>query len=287
MTASEPKSAKTSKTPPNGGSAASADLSFKRAGTGMALVLVHGYLGGSSIWADQMVRFGQCRDVICPDLAGFGESAPLESPPSIEAHAQGVLALLDRLGVDDFELLGHSMGGMIVQEMVKLAPHRVRKLVLYGTGPMGVLPGRFETIAQSRARLLQDGLAKTASRIAASWFLHREAAAAFGLCEGLGRQASLQAALASLDAWEAWNGQAALASIKCPTLVLWGSQDRSYGWSQPEALWRGIAGADLAVVPGAAHIVHLEKPQMFNAILSDFLLTDPAKGSWTGQNEAQ
>jgi pimeloyl-ACP methyl ester carboxylesterase len=262
------------------------ELSFKRAGSGRALVLVHGYLGGSSIWAEQMTYFRGHRDVICPDLAGFGDSAHLESPTSIEAHAQGVLALLDRLGVDDFELLGHSMGGMIVQEMVRLAHHRVRKLVLYGTGPMGVLPGRFETIAQSRARLLQDGLAKTASRIAASWFLHREAAAAFGLCEVLGHQASLQAALASLDAWETWNGQAALASINCPALVLWGSQDRSYGWSQPEALWRGIAGADLAVVPGAAHIVHLEKPQMFNAILADFLSIAPANGRWQSQSAA-
>lgn len=248
-----------------------AELSFTRSGSGPALVLVHGYLGGSRMWTDQMARFGQCRDVICPDLAGFGGSSDLAAPTSIEGHARDVLALLDRLGADRFELLGHSMGGMIVQEMVRLAPERVRKLVLYGTGPQGVLPGRFETIAQSRARLLQDGLAKTASRIAATWFLHGEAAEAFADCDSLAQHASLQAALASLDAWETWDGRAALAFIRCPALVLWGSHDRSYGWSQPEALWRGIPGADLAVVPNAAHIVHLEKSQLFNALLADFL----------------
>lgn len=148
------------------------NLSFRRAGNGAALVLVHGYLGGSAMWAAQMARFSPFRDVICPDLAGFGDSAALTAPAGIEAHAQDVLALLDGLEVEKFDLLGHSMGGMIVPEMVRLAPDRVGKLVLYGTGPQGVLPDRFETIAQSRARLLQDGVAATARRIAATWFRH-------------------------------------------------------------------------------------------------------------------
>lgn len=249
------------------------DLAFKRAGSGPALVLVHGYLGGSDVWAGQMAAFGESHDVICPDLAGFGASAHLAAPDRIEGHARNVLVLLDLLGVDTFDLLGHSMGGMIVQEMVRLAPDRIRKLVLYGTGPQGVLPGRFETIAQSRARLATDGLAETASRIAATWFLHGRDAEAFALCQELARRASLQAALASLDAWENWDGRTALAAIECPTLVLWGCHDRSYGWSQPEALWRGIKGAELAVVPGAAHNVHLEKPAIFNMLLADFLGT--------------
>ncbi len=246
-------------------------LSYQRAGRGVPLVLVHGYLGASAIWAGQVARFSPFREVICPDLAGFGASASLTAPQTIVGHAEAVLGLLDQLGVDRFELLGHSMGGMIVQEMVRLAPQRVGKLVLYGTGPQGVMPGRFETIAESRARLQRDGVAQTARRIAATWFLQGEAAEGFPLCHALGQQASLQAALASLQAWEGWDGRGNLHAVSCPTLVLWGSHDRSYGWAQPEALWRGIPGADLAVVPNAAHNVHLEKPQIFNALVADFL----------------
>jgi len=248
------------------------DLSFTRAGAGPALVLVHGYLGGSAMWAEQIAHFSPFRDVICPDLAGFGDSASLSAPESIEGHARNVLNLLDKLDVEKFDLLGHSMGGMIVQEMIRLAPGRVGRLVLYGTGPQGVLPGRFETIDESRARILQDGIVETASRIAATWFLHGTRAKAFPLCLTLGRQASLQAALASLKAWQDWDGRDNLPLIRCPTLVLWGSHDRSYGWSQPEALWHGIKGADLAVVPNCAHNVHLEKPSIFNALLADFLV---------------
>ena len=63
-----------------------------------------------------------------------------------------MLDQLDALGVDRFNMLGHSMGGMIVQEVARLAGTRIDKLILYSTGAQGVLPGRFETIAQSKAR---------------------------------------------------------------------------------------------------------------------------------------
>lgn len=253
------------------------DLSFKRAGTGSPLVLVHGYLGGSAIWADQIARFSPFRDVICPDLAGFGASASLTAPDTIAGHAENVLALLDHLEVRRFDLLGHSMGGMIVQEMVRLAPDRIERLVLYGTGPQGVMPGRFETIEESRRKLLRDGLSATSNRIAATWFMQGKRAEGYPLCQALGQQASLQAAVASLQAWESWDGRPNLHAIRCPTLVLWGSHDGSYDWLQPQALWRGIPGADLAVVPNSAHNVHLEKPAFFDALLADFLGIDPGR----------
>ena len=111
-----------------------------------SLVFVHGYLGGSMQWADQVKTFGGQFRIITPDLPGFGENHAMTTPETIRGLAQYVLDELDRLGVDRFHLVGHSMGGMIVQEMVALAPERVDKLVLYGTGPVGIMPGRFETI---------------------------------------------------------------------------------------------------------------------------------------------
>jgi pimeloyl-ACP methyl ester carboxylesterase len=219
----------------------------------------------------QIARFSVTHDVICPDLAGFGDSAALVAPDSIEGHARAVLARLDGTGIGRFDLLGHSMGGMIVQEIARLAPDRIRSLTLYGTGPVGVLPGRFETIAASRERLLRDGLEATVRRIAATWFLNGEQADGFAPSVAIGCRASLQAALASLDAWEGWDGREALSAIPCPALILWGSRDRSYPWAQAEALWKGISGAELAVVPGSAHAVHLEKPSLFDDLLADFL----------------
>lgn len=254
-------------------------LSFRRRGNGPTLVLLHGFLSGSAIWFGQLRAFAAMRDVVCPDLAGFGASEALSAPDTIEGHARMVFELLDSQGFAEFDLLGHSMGGMVAQEMARLAPERVRSLILYGTGPQGVLPGRFETIGQSRERFLRAGVADTAAQIAATWFRQGERAQGYALCRSLGRKVGMQAALASLTAWEGWDGRAALSTMRARTLIIWGSHDRSYEWSQPETLWRVIPGADLAVVPGAAHNVHLEKPRFFNALVADFLSSFPSKSA--------
>ena len=254
-------------------------LGHVRRGSGPPLVLVHGYLGGSAMWRGQIKRFAPYFDVIAPDLPGFGESRDLPPHDSIDALAAHVLAFLSDLGVERFALLGHSMGGMVVQQMAADAPDRIAKLVCYGTGPVGVLPGRFETIEQSRARLARDGVAATARMIAATWFRAGEDGPGFDICEKLGKHVSMETALASLTAWERWDGRPGLARIAAETLVLWGDRDRSYDWSQPEALWRGIERAGLAVIPGCAHNVHMEKPDLFDAVLADFLAGEPTTTS--------
>ncbi|WP_282605511.1 alpha/beta fold hydrolase [Pelagibius sp. Alg239-R121] len=246
-------------------------LKYQRKGEGYPLVLVHGYLGGSAMWRDQVVRFSSDYDVIAPDLAGFGESGALVSPVTIEAHAQSVLDLLDDLGIEDFHLLGHSMGGMVVQQMAAKAGKRISRLILYGTGPVGKLPDRFETMEESRRRLSDDGVAATALRIAATWFVAGSHAAGFQVCAEEGSKASLTAAQNGLTAMEHWDGRSALSGIKPPTLVLWGDWDRSYSWAQPETLWKNIPDCSLAVVPGCAHNVHMEKPDLFNRLVGDFL----------------
>ncbi|MGB7204031.1 MAG: alpha/beta hydrolase [Anderseniella sp.] len=235
---------------------------------------MHGYLAGAEIWRKQIDHFKGRFEVIAPNLPGFGASSKIEAPTTIPGFAEKILQDLMQMGVTRFHLVGHSMGGMIVQAMAVLAPERIHHLVCYGTGPVGVLPNRFETIDASRKRLSNDGLDKAVKRIATTWFRDGENAQGYQQCVELGMQASMQAALGSLDAWETWDGSDQLSHIKAPSLVIWGDGDRSYGWSQPEALWRGIPNCSLAVVPGCAHNVHMEKPGLFNAILEDFLPTN-------------
>ncbi len=247
-------------------------LPVQRAGTGPVLVLVHGYLGGSSQWSAEIERLGPHFDVIAVDLAGYGEARHLAAPAEIAAHARAVLHTLDRLGVGRFHLLGHSMGGMVAQEIVHEAPDRVMRLVLYGTGPHGSIPGRFETMARSRERLAADGVERTARRICATWLLDREASPAFERLAALGASVSPQAAEAGLWAMEGWDGRDRLAAIRQATLIVWGEHDRSYGWTQVEALWRGIAAASLAVLPACSHALHLERAALFHALVLEFLL---------------
>lgn len=246
-------------------------LQHLRTGAGDTLVLVHGYLGGSRQWAAEIEALHPHFDVIAIDLPGYGQCSHLSAPSEIAGHAGAVLAHLDGLGVERFHLLGHSMGGMVVQEMVSQAPHRVDRLVLYATGPQGSIPGRFETLARSRERLAQDGVERTARRISAVWLRDQEASPAYEALAALACQASEQAALAGLWAMEGWDGRDRLAAVQQPTLVVWGDRDRSYGWAQIEALWRGIPKASLAVLPDCSHALHLERPALFHSILIEFL----------------
>jgi 2-hydroxy-6-oxonona-2,4-dienedioate hydrolase len=234
------------------------------------LVLVHGLMGGSRQWQAQIEAMTGVA-CIALDLPGFGENAQRESLCDICGFADWALDTLGAQGITQFHLLGHSMGGMVAQQMVALAPERVASLVLYGTGAQGVLPGRFETIETSKARAQADGAQATARRIAATWFLEREKAPAYPLCAQIAQASSMEAILGGLDAMNGWSGTAHLAQIAAPTLVVCGDHDRTYSWEQTQTLWRGIAGADLAVLPRCSHAAHLEKPALFNAILDDFL----------------
>jgi 2-hydroxy-6-oxonona-2,4-dienedioate hydrolase len=246
-------------------------LPYQRNGIGSTLVLVHGYLGGSNQWQAQLPVLSKHFDVVTLDLAGYGLANHLVAPTNLTDHALNVLATLDQIGIEHFHLLGHSMGGMVVQEITRLAPHRVDKLVLYATGPLGCIPGRFETMERSRERLREDGLQRTARRICATWLLDYEASTAFEALAALATLASEQAASAGLSAMESWDGREHLSRIEKTTLVIWGERDRTYGWSQIEMLWRNIPGASLAVLPSCAHALHLERGSLFCTLLVEFL----------------
>ncbi|WP_311200092.1 alpha/beta fold hydrolase [Phaeobacter inhibens] len=246
-------------------------LPYLRTGSGPVMVLVHGYLGGAAQWENEIKAFSKGFDVIAPNLPGFGDAGHLEGCETINGMALSVLELLDHLYVTEFTLMGHSMGGMIAQEMAALRPDTVQKLVLYGTGPLGLMPDRFEPITVSRERLQSDGVAKTIARIGATWFKAEKAAPGYPVLTKIGAQANAQAAMAALEAMANWDGRDALGGLSMPTLVIWGDSDKSYRWPQVESLWTNIPEVHLSVVPGTAHAVHLEKPALFHSIVNDFL----------------
>ena len=235
------------------------------------LVLVHGFMGGSAQWELQRRHLEQHVDVVALDLPGFGDNNHLHAPDRIEDYARYVLDTVSDQGIEEFDLLGHSMGGMVVQEVVAIAPHRVRKLVLYGSGASSQMTGRFESFEQSKRRAQADGATATAARIAATWFLGHERAEHYESCAAIAKKATLQAMVAGIDAFSSWSRVDNLPNISCPTLIVWGEHDRSYAWGQIEQLWRLIPNASLAVVPGCAHAVHMEKPDLFNLLLLDHL----------------
>ena len=241
-------------------------------GKGFPLVLLHGFLGTSKMWKPQIDFFKDHFRVITPDLPGFGKSNKAKSHKSIQSISNFLLDCLKEKKIDKFHLLGHSMGGMIVQEMVKSDGNKISKLVCYSTGPRGEMPGRFETVNESRENLKKNGFETMARNIAKTWFVRGENAKYFDVCIEAGKQTSIEAADNSLVAFKNWSGVDALKNIKNETLIIWGDQDKSYNLEQVQALEKNIENSKLIIFKNCAHNVHLEQPDQFNHAIKNFLL---------------
>ena len=247
------------------------DIYIGDAGKGFPLVLVHGFLGSSKIWEPQINFFKDHFRVITPDLPGFGKSNQKDSLNSIDSIANLLLDILEKKKINKFNLLGHSMGGMVVQEMVKKSGDKISKLVCYSTGPRGEMPGRFETVDQSRENLKKKGLETVAKDIIKTWFIKGEEAKYFNMCIESAKQTYMEAADNALIAFKNWNGVEALKNIKNETLIVWGDKDKSYDINQIETLKRNISNSSLTIFEGCAHNVHLEKVDEFNKKILEFL----------------
>jgi len=246
-------------------------LKYIRKGTGPTVVLQHGFLSGAAYWESLIDCLSESFDVIATNLPGYADNSHAPALSSISELADFVLTLADELEVQRFSLLGHSMGGMIAQEVALKASDRIDKLVLFGTGPNGVLPGRFETIEASRRRVINEGPESTIKKTVASWFIREQDDSNYPYGITLASQTPVTTMLAGYTAWENWSSASRLKSITSETLIIWGDRDKSYNWNQIQQLWSDIPNTSLSVLPGCAHNAHLENPGLFNLIVNEFL----------------
>jgi 2-hydroxy-6-oxonona-2,4-dienedioate hydrolase len=240
-------------------------------GQGFPLVLVHGYLGSSEMWCLQRDYLSKFFRVISPALPGFGESHEAESLDSINDMAKFVINIIDEKKIDNFNLLGHSMGGMIVQEIAKLAGDRINKLICFATGSIGEIPGRFELIDETRRRLKEEGADISFSRVPQKWFVKGDKDKNYYLCENAVKNVSLETADNALVAMKNWSGIDYLKNIKNQTLIVWGNRDTSYNFDQVDTLNKGITNSRLEIFKGCSHNVHLEEPDKFNDLIKSFI----------------
>ena len=240
-------------------------------GEGYPLVLVHGYLGSSEMWKFQKDYLKNYFRVIAPALPGFGESYKVKSLNSINTMANIILKCVEEKKINKFNLMGHSMGGMIVQEIAKVAGDKVNKLICFATGSIGNIPDRFESLDVSIKRLKEEGIKETVKRIPPKWFVNGNKAKNYYLCENAVKETSVETAENALNAMKNWNGLENLKNIKNETLIIWGDKDVSYNFDQVEMLNKNIPNSRLDIFKGCCHNVHLEEPEKFNKTVKTFL----------------
>ena len=247
------------------------DIYVDDLGEGFPFVLVHGYLGSSEMWTFQKEFFSKDYRVITPALPGFGESHNVKSLNSIDKMAKEIINVLDQKKIDKFNLIGHSMGGMIVQEITKLIGDRVNKLICFATGSIGDIPGRFETMDETREKLKKEGVQLSFSRVPLKWFVKGDKDKNYFLCENAVKNVSLETADNALIAMKNWSGKNNLKNIKNDTLIVWGDKDTSYNFEQVDTLNKNIKNSRLEIFENCSHNVHLEQVEKFNILIKDFV----------------
>ena len=250
---------------------------------GRPLLLVHGFTGAKEDFADWMVSLAdQGWWAVAPDLRGHGASdKPMdEASYSLATFAVDLLALVDHLGWDRFALLGHSMGGMIAQEVVLDHPSRIERLVLMDTnhGPAEGLDA--ETVALGLEVLRTQGLPALLDLIDELQVYERSPseervrATRPGYIEWSEEKVRVSSpamyAAMAVELTSRPDRLAELAGLAIPTRVLVGEEDANFlGASRRMA--DAMVLADLVVIADAAHCPQIENPEGWWQAVAPFL----------------
>jgi 3-oxoadipate enol-lactonase len=247
------------------------------------LVFLHGIGGTARAWRRQLDAFGDRYRAIAWDMPGYGGSAPLQNL-SIAALAGALKDFLLEVGAVKPILVGHSIGGMIVQQLLAHDPMIAEYVVLAQTSPaFGGSDGEWQKqFLDARLGPLDRGetMASLAPKVVAD--LVGDDADPDGIelacaCMASVPEASYRAAMTSMLGFDL---RKSLAQICVPALVIAGTKDKNAPAPMVKKMASFIPNATYVELEGVGHLVALEQPKEFNAVLGDFLRkASPASGS--------
>jgi pimeloyl-ACP methyl ester carboxylesterase len=240
---------------------------------GVALVLVHGFTGGRVDFADVIDELATDRRVIAWDHRGHADSTNTGDPAtySFARLARDAAAVLDQLGVDRIDLLGHSMGGVVSMTYALDYTDRIRSLVLMDTGatPFTALPQAW--LDQALATGRGEGMAALGDQMAAMAESTSMVPAA-ARARSIERLRAKHAAM-DVEAFDALGHQLRtfepllerLADeLHCPVTVVVGEHDIGLR-AKSDVMASAVPGAELVVIPDAAHSPQDENPEVWLA----------------------
>jgi pimeloyl-ACP methyl ester carboxylesterase len=236
-------------------------------GIGRPLLLLHGWGVSSELFAPILACIEPGRRLIVPDLPGFGATPEPDAPWSVHEYAAWCVALLDRLGIERCDLIGHSNGGRIGIVLAAEHPERVGRMVLAGSA--GIRPRRtlgdavrvrtYKALrAVERSPAMPGAVRRDAKRRA-----DQRGSADYRAVSGTMRGTLVRIVNEDL--------RALLPALRMPVLLIWGEQDTETPIDDGRLMERLIPDAGLVVFEGAGHYAYLEQPDRFCRIIDVFL----------------
>lgn len=260
-------------------------------GEGPPIVFVHGLSGSWPNWLEQLPVLAGEHRVIALDLPGFGHSPMPREQITISGYARVLEGLMDSLGVDAATLVGNSMGGFVSAELAIAYPQRVERLVLVSAAGistyqrpevMRAIPWltRVERIvaaytawmaSKSDTVVRRRGLRNATLGLVVRHPGRLPGPLAAEQLRGAGKPGFMQALGALLD----YPIRERLPEIACPTLIVWGAEDRVISLRDADVFEELIPDSHKVVFEDTGHMAMLERPAAFNELLREFIEEQP------------
>lgn len=251
-------------------------LTFDQVGDGFPLLLIHGFPLNRRMWRPQLAPLAAAGlRVIAPDLRGFGETPAGRGAWTMDAFADDVIALLDALGIERAAVGGMSMGGYVLLSLLERYPQRVAAALFLVTraGADDVAGKERRTVLAAEVEAGRPGVVTDAFAellfAAATRRDRPELVAEVAEMMAATSTAGLAGGLRALRDRRDYREK--LAAFAQPALVLGAAEDRAIPAEHGRALAAGLPHATFHLLAGGGHMVNMEQPAAFNAVLGDFL----------------
>ncbi|MGQ0463771.1 MAG: alpha/beta fold hydrolase [Sporichthyaceae bacterium] len=262
------------------------------AGSGPAVLLVHGIGDSSQTWRHLIPELAKNHTVIAPDLLGHGQSDRPRADYSVAAYACGMRDLLSVLEIETASVVGHSLGGGVAMQFAYQFPERCERLVLVATGGAGRRTNLFLKAAAvpGAGTMLPILTTPTVRPFVASYIrslkllgvgIGRDAEDMIRLFDALPDRTARSAFIRTLRGTVDRHGQVITMLDRCylaagmPTLLVWGDKDAVIPVDHGRRLHDAMPGSVLEIFRGAGHFPHHSDPEEFLDLLAHFLATTP------------
>ena len=248
---------------------------FTTLGSGPTVLMLHGIGGGHLSFAPQVESLASSGyRAVAWDMPGYGHSAPIE-PYTFKGLAESCITLIEGLRCEEVVLVGHSMGGMVAQEVVARRPGLVSRLVLCGTSASFGKPDgdwQREFVAERTAPLdAGRTMAQLAEQLVPQMVGPGSLPEGVRLAQHCMSQVNPSTYRRALEALVTFDRRANLANIHAPTLLIAGEHDRNAPPAVMKKMSQAIVGSTYFEMRGIGHLQNLEAPEDFDAAILNFL----------------
>jgi 3-oxoadipate enol-lactonase len=249
-------------------------------GSGPAIVFLHGYPLNHSMWTPQLEDLSFSHHVILLDLPGYGLAGDWPVPDTLSGFAESVHRTLVERFSTPVAIAGHSFGGYVAMQLYRDHPEQFRALILTNTRSEPDTSEAKEKRLALASHLEDPSHGLDVDEVArglvapATWHMGGPVVESVRFMVRDARSATIRETLRAIA--NRPDSTPVLSSVRVPSLVVWGAEDRLIPPQQTQLMVPRIPGSMGVSIAGAGHLPSLEQPQVFTGVVRDFLSRVPA-----------